>query len=67
MSDTMTREEFSTAVQRWGIDAAAVVRLYARDRCAKVPRHELAAIVRALGDISVGEAIAALDRMQAEL
>jgi hypothetical protein len=63
----MNRDELAESVREMKHLAGLIVqhhwRLYARD----VPRIEVDAICNALGDISIDEATAALDRHQREI
>lgn len=68
---SMDRHEFELAVLGLAVremreSAADYVRAYAGLHARHVAPRFLDAIVRALGDISIGEAVAALDRLERE-
>ena len=60
----MTREEMVTEVRQWRHDAAGSLRRYAARHAPNVAPSFVDALERALGDISLDEAIAALDLEQ---
>lgn len=60
----MTNEQFRVLAQA-SVHTARLALSLKRDDWPRVPDDEFEAIVLALGDISVTEAIAALDRWQA--
>lgn len=58
------RELLRQVVQTMRDDAIGYVCEYARRRCPSVPHETVEAIANALGDISVDEAVAVLDRIE---
>ena len=62
----MDREQLREAVTNMRQTAEGLVQRHAAIYARDVPMYDVEAICRALGDISVDEAIAALDRLQRE-
>jgi hypothetical protein len=63
----MNREQLTESVARMKITASMFVQRYAALNARDVPQADVDAICNALGDISIDEATAALDRQQAKI
>lgn len=62
----VTRAELAEAVREMRRAGAEILTAHAYANCQQVPMAAVQAIADALGDISISEAVAAVDRLQAE-